>query len=367
MRVLAALLALALAFVAASEPARAARIKDITNVLRARDNQLVGYGLVVGLQGSGDSLRNAIFTEQSLQSMLDRMGVQTKPGAMRVKNVAAVMVTADLPAFVTKGARLDVAVSSLGDASSLMGGTLVMTPLTAPDGATYAVAQGQIIVSGLAAKGEAESLTQGVATVARLPGGAIVEREPPTRLKAGPMALTLKNPDYRTATLIADAINARTRALFGRALAQERDDRTVSIRPPPRGSLARFLAEIGAIEVTPDAPARVVVDARTGAIVIGEGVRVAPAAVTHGGVSVRVTETPQVSQPAPMSNGETAVVPRTEIDAFEKGGQFSLVDGSNLRTLVRGLNGVGVKPTGIIAILQALKSAGALQAELVVQ
>lgn len=363
MRLAAALLALTLAVA----PAQAARVKDITNVLRARDNQLVGYGLVVGLQGSGDSLRNAVFTEQSLQSMLDRMGVQTKPGAMRVKNVAAVMVTADLPAFAAKGSRLDVSVSSLGDASSLMGGTLIMTPLTAPDGATYAVAQGQVIVSGLAAKGEAETLTQGVATAARLPGGAIVEKEPPPRLTGGPMALTLKNPDYRTATLIADAINARTRAIFGRSLAQERDDRTVTLSRPPRGSLTRFLAEIGSIEVTPDAPARVVVDARTGTIVIGEGVRVAPAAVTHGGVTVRVTETPQVSQPAPFSAGETTTVPRTEIDAGEKGGQLSMIDGSNLRTLVRGLNGVGVKPTGIIAILQALKSAGALQAELVVQ
>lgn len=363
MRALAAALALLLALA----PAQAARVKDITNVLRARDNQLVGYGLVVGLQGSGDSLRNAIFTEQSLQSMLDRMGVQTKPGAMRVKNVAAVMVTTDLPAFVTKGARLDVTVSSLGDASSLMGGTLIMTPLTAPDGATYAVAQGQLIVSGLAAKGEAETLTQGVATVARLPGGAIVEKEPPPRLQRGPMALTLKNPDYRTATLVADAINARTRQIFGRPLAQERDDRTIALAHPPRGTLARFLAEIGSIEVTPDAPARVVVDARTGTIVIGEGVRVAPAAVTHGGVTVRVTETPQVSQPPAFSPGETTTVPRTEIEASQSGGQLSMIDGSNLRTLVRGLNGVGVKPTGIIAILQALKSAGALQAELVVQ
>lgn len=361
------LIAAALALLLALGPAQAARVKDITNVLRARDNQLIGYGLVVGLQGSGDSLRNAIFTEQSLQSMLDRMGVQTKPGAMRVKNVAAVMVTADLPAFVAKGSRLDVTVSSLGDASSLMGGTLVMTPLTAPDGATYAVAQGQLIVSGLAAQGQAESVTQGVATVARLPGGAIVEKEAPTRLQAGGLALTLKNPDFRTATLVADAINARTRQIFGKALAQERDDRTVALQHPPRGSLARFLAEIGAIEVTPDAPARVVIDARTGTIVIGDGVRVAPAAVTHGGVTVRVTETPQVSQPPAFSPGETTAVPRTEIDVVEKGGQFSLVEGSNLRTLVRGLNGVGVKPTGIIAILQALKTAGALQAELVVQ
>lgn len=366
-RLAACLLALALTAQAAPAPAQSARVKDIVDVLAARDNQLVGYGLVVGLQGTGDSLRNAVFTEQSMQSMLDRLGVQTKPGAMRVKNVAAVMVTADLPAFVSKGSRLDVAVSSLGDASSLMGGTLVMTPLTGADGATYAVAQGHLIVSGVAAQGQAESLTQGVATVARLPGGAIVEREPPASLQRGPMALTLRNPDYRTATLIADAINTRTRAIFGRALAQERDDRTVMLQRPPRGSLTRFIAEIGSIEVKPDAPARVVIDARTGTIVIGDDVRVAPAAVTQGGVTVRVTEAPEVSQPPAFSPGETVVTPRTRVDAFEKGGQFRLVEGADLRTLVRGLNGVGVKPSGIIAILQALKTAGALQAELVTQ
>jgi flagellar P-ring protein precursor FlgI len=360
--------ALALALVQAlAAPAQAARIKDIVNIQKARDNQLVGYGLVVGLQGTGDSLRNAVFTEQSMQSMLDRMGVAVKPGAMRVKNVAAVMVTADLPAFVPKGARIDVTISSMGDATSLMGGTLIMTPLSAADGATYAVAQGQIIVSGLAAQGANETLTQGVATAARLPSGAIVEREPPGKLAEGPLSLELRNPDYRTATLIADAINVRTRRIFGKNLAQERDLRTVLIAHPPRGSATRFLAEIGDIEVTPDAPARVVVDARTGTIVIGQDVRIAPSAVTHGGVTVRVTETPQVSQPPAFSPGSTVVTSQTDIQADQTGGQLSVIQGSTLRTLVRGLNGVGLKPTGIIAILQALKTSGALQAELVVQ
>lgn len=361
-------LALALAaMLALGAAAQAARIKDVVTAPRMRDNQLVGYGLVVGLQGSGDSLRNATFTEQSLQSMLDRMGVSVKSGALRVRNVAAVVVTADLPPFANRGARLDVTVSSLGDASSLMGGTLVMTPLTAADGQTYAVAQGQLVVSGFAAKGEAESLTQGVPTGARVPNGATIEREPPGALADGPLALELRNPDFRTATQIADAINMHTRRRFGRELARERDHRTVLVARAPRITTARFMAEIGELEVTPDAPARIVVDARTGTIVIGQDVRVSTVAVTHGGVTVRITETPTVSQPAPLSQGETVTVPRTQIEADQAGGQISVLQGSNLRTLVRGLNGVGLKPTGIIAILQALKTAGALQAELVVQ
>lgn len=361
-------LALALALVFAGlAPAEATRIKDVVTAPRMRDNQLVGYGLVVGLAGTGDSLRNAAFTEQSLQSMLDRMGVSVKTGALRVRNVAAVVVTADLPPFANRGGRVDVTVSSLGDASSLMGGTLVMTPLTAADGATYAVAQGPIVVSGLAAKGEAEQLTQGVPTVARLPGGATIEREPPGALADGPLTLELRNPDFRTATMIADAINVYARRRFGRDIARERDHRTVLLARAPKVSAARLMAEIGEIEITPDAPARIVVDARTGTIVIGQDVRVSTVAVTHGGVTVRVAETPQVSQPEPLSQGETVVVPRTQIETDQAGGQISVLQGSTLRTLVRGLNGVGLKPTGIIAILQALKTAGALQAELVVQ
>lgn len=362
------LLALALAAIfGLAAPLEAARIKDVVTAPRMRDNQLVGYGLVVGLSGTGDSLRNAAFTEQSLQSMLDRMGVAVKAGALRVRNVAAVVVTADLPPFANRGARLDVTVSSLGDASSLMGGTLVMTPLTAADGQTYAVAQGQLVVSGFAAKGEAESVSQGVPTAARVPNGGTIEREPPGALADGPLALELRNPDFRTATQIADAINAHTRRRFGRDLARERDHRTVLVARAPQISTARFMAEIGDLEVQPDAPARIVVDARTGTIVIGQDVRVSTVAITHGGITVRVTETPQVSQPAPMSQGETVVTPRTQVEAEQTGGQIAVLQGSNLRTLVRGLNAIGLKPTGIIAILQALKTSGALQAELVVQ
>ncbi len=347
--------------------AQATRIKDIVSTPKMRDNQLVGYGLVVGLQGSGDSLRNAPFTEQSLQSMLDRMGVSVKAGALRTRNVAAVVVTADMPPFANRGSRIDVTVSSMGDAASLMGGTLVLTPLTAADGQTYAVAQGQLVVSGLAAQGQGEQLSQGVPTAARVPGGATVEREPPGALADGPLALELRNPDFRTATLIADAVNAHTRRAYGKDLARERDHRTVLLSRPPRGTAARFLAEIGDIEVAPDAPARVVVDARTGTIVIGQDVKISTVAVTHGGVTVRVTETPVASQPAPLSKGETVVLPRTQIEAEQSGGQIAILNGATLRTLVRGLNNIGLKPTGIIAILQTLKTAGALQAELVVQ
>ncbi|MBK9080775.1 MAG: flagellar basal body P-ring protein FlgI [Rhizobiales bacterium] len=347
--------------------AQATRIKDIVSTPKMRDNQLVGYGLVVGLQGSGDSLRNAPFTEQSLQSMLDRMGVSVKAGALRTRNVAAVVVTADLPPFANRGSRIDVTVSSMGDAASLMGGTLVLTPLTGADGQTYAVAQGQLIVSGLAAQGQGEQLSQGVPTAARVPGGGAVEREPPGALADGPLALELRNPDFRTATLIADAVNAHTRRAYGKDLARERDHRTVLLTRPPRGTAARFLAEIGDIEVAPDAPARVVVDARTGTIVIGQDVKISTVAVTHGGVTVRVTETPVASQPAPLSKGETVVLPRTQIEAEQSGGQIAILNGATLRTLVRGLNNIGLKPTGIIAILQTLKTAGALQAELVVQ
>jgi flagellar P-ring protein precursor FlgI len=344
------------------------RIKDIAGVQGVRDNQIVGYGLVVGLQGSGDSLRNAAFTEQSLQSMLDRMGVNVRGGALRTRNVAAVIVTADLPPFAGRGSRIDVTVSSLGDASSLMGGTLVMTPLAGADGATYAVAQGQVTVSGFAAVGQSETLTQGVPTTGRIANGALIEREVTTGAQdPGPLALELKNPDFKTAVQIVDAINAYATRRFGRRVAQERDSRVVRLARPAGVSTARFIAEIGDLTVEPDTPARVVVDARTGTVVIGQDVQISTVAVTHGNLTVRITETPEVSQPGPLSNGQTVVTAQTAVSAGESGGQMRIVGGANLRTLVRGLNQIGLKPTGIIAILQAIKSAGALQADLVVQ
>lgn len=370
MRALLAIAALALALAALSaDPAAATRIKDITSVQGVRENQLIGYGLVIGLQGTGDTLRNAPFTEQALQSMLDRMGVNVDSVPLRARNVAAVTVTAELPAFVGVGSRIDVTVGSIGDASSLMGGTLLVTPLMGGDGIAYAVAQGPIAVSGFALEGQAETLTQGVPTGGRIPNGAIVERQVPAQVGSeGRLVLELRNPDFRTAANIADAVNAFTKARYGKASASDRDLRTVVVAKPAKVSMSRFLAEIGDLQVKADAPARVVVDQRTGTVVIGQNVQVSTVAMAHGNLTVRVTETPEVSQPKPFSEtGETVVVPRTTIEAEQGSGHLALVEGTDLQTLVHGLNRVGLKPTDIISILQAIKTAGALQADLVVQ
>lgn len=362
-----ALLLAALALLAA-EPAGATRIKDITNVRGIRDNQLVGYGLVVGLQGTGDTLRNAPYTEQAMQSMLDRMGVNVQGVPLRARNVAAVTVTADLPPFAGIGSRIDVNISSIGDATSLKGGTLIVTPLMGGDAQTYAVAQGPIAVSGFEAQGAAETLTQGVPTAGRIPNGAIVERQVPGGLgDLGALVLELENPDFKTATLIADAINAYASGRYGARAARERDMRSVALTRPAKVTTARFLAEIGELPIRPDTPARVVIDQRTGTVVIGQNVAISTVAMAHGNMTVRVTETPLVSQPNPFSDGETAIVPRTTIDAQEEPGHLAVVGGTDLQTLVHGLNRVGLKPSDIISILQAIKTAGALQAELIVQ
>jgi flagellar P-ring protein precursor FlgI len=344
------------------------RLKDITSLRGMRENQLVGYGLVVGLSGTGDSFRNSTFTDQALQSMLDRMGISTRNAQARPRNVAAVIVTADLPPLMTKGTRIDVTVSSLGDSTSLMGGTLIMTPLTGPDGETYAVAQGQVSISGFAAQGQAETLTQGVPTAGRISNGAIVEREVPGRLSdIATLVLELKNPDFKTAIQIVDAVNGFTSRRYGANAAREQDNRNVVLTRPAKVSTVRFMSEIGDLLVEPDLPARVVVDARTGTIVIGQDAQISTVAVTHGNITVRVTETPNVSQPAPRSGGQTTVTAQTNVSADQSGGQMAIVGGANLRQLVRGLNQIGLKPSGIISILQAIKAAGALQAELVVQ
>ncbi len=344
------------------------RIKDMTAIQGVRDNQLVGYGLVIGLQATGDSLRNSPFTEQSMRSMLDRMGVDVAAGTIRSRNVAAVIVSATLPPFVGKGTRIDVTVSSLGDAASLAGGTLVMTPLVAADGNAYAVAQGPVAVSGFASTGQAESLTQGVPTSGRIPNGALIERELTGDFNGLPqLVLQIRNPDFRTAVAIADAINEFAKQNYGEAIASEQDLRTVLVKRPAQVSASRLMADIGNLAVEPDNPARIVIDERTGTIVIGEKVKLARIAVTHGNLTVRITETPTVSQPQPLSDGVTAVEPATTISANQAGGQLAILEGPDLQTLVDGLNKIGLKPTGIIAILQAIKTAGAIQAELVVQ
>lgn len=344
------------------------RIKDIATLQSARDNQLVGYGLVIGLQGSGDSLRNSPYTEQSIRAMLENLGIALEGGRARAKNVAAVVVTANLPAFVEAGARIDVNVSSLGDATSLTGGTLVMTPLKAADGQIYAVAQGTVSVSGFAAQGQAEKLTQGVPTAGRVPNGGIVERRVAGEFAdLGAMTLQLRNADFSTAVMIADVINQYAKDRFGKPVASEQDSRTVIIRKPQGISAARFVAELENLLVVADAPARVVVDERTGTIVIGQDVRISKVAISHGTLTVRITEMPKVVQPEPFSKGQTAVEPYTSIDASRPDARVAVIDGPDLETLVSGLNRLGVKPDGIIAILQGIKSAGALQADLVVQ
>ena len=344
------------------------RIKDIATLQGVRDNQLVGYGLVIGLKGSGDTLRNSPFTEQSLQSMLDSLGVNVRETRLRTRNVAAVVVTAEMPSFIGKGSTIDISVSSLGDATSLAGGTLVATPLLGADGQIYAVAQGPVAVSGFAERGAAESLTQGIPTVGRIPNGGLIERNLPAKFSQIPdLVLELSNPDFKTAVRITDAINRYTRERYGVRVAKERDYRSVDLTPPPKVSLTRFIAEIESIRVRPDQSAKVVIDERTGTVVIGKDVQISTVAITHGNLTVRISEAPEVSQPAPFSQGETVVVPRTYVDAQETGGRLAVVGGTDLPTLVRGLNRIGLRPTGIIAILQAIKTAGALQAELVVQ
>jgi flagellar P-ring protein precursor FlgI len=345
----------------------AVRIKDIASIRGVRDNQLLGYGLVVGLQGTGDTLNNSPFTQQAIQNMFDRMGLIVRGANLRNRNVAAVIVTADMPPAVAVGSRIDITVSSLGDASSLLGGTLMLTTLSGTDGQVYASAQGAVSVTGFGVAGQSETLSQGVPTAGRIANGALIEKALPPIVDEGVLTLELKNPDYNTAVRIADAINAFTGGRFGRRVAHEQDLRSVALLRPQQISATRFVAEIGDLLVEPDTVARVVIDSRSGTVVIGQDVQISPVAVTHGTLSVRVTETPQVSQPNPFSKGQTVVTSQTQIDAQQQGGQIAIVGGASLRTLVAGLNRVGLKPDGIIAILQAIKTAGALQADLVVQ
>ncbi len=361
------ILAVGIAF-QASDTMADARIKDITTVRGIRANQLIGYGLVTGLKGTGDSLRNAPFTEQSMNSMLERMGVNIRGLGARTRNIAAVMVTAELPAFSVGGNRIDVTVTSLGDAASLAGGALIMTPLSGADNNVYAVAQGSVTISGFEAKGQNESVTHGVPTAGRIAGGGLVERDAPGLSgSVTVIRLELANPDFSTAIAIVDVVNDYTQRNFKTRLAREAGPSSVSVDLPRGKSAGRFLAELGALRVNPDVPARVIVDERTGTIVISRNVKVSRVAVTHGNLTVRVTETPSVSQPPPFSKGETVVTNETQVAPSQEKGNFTVVEGVDLQTLVSGLNRMGLKPPGIIAILQAIKSSGALQAELVVQ
>jgi flagellar P-ring protein precursor FlgI len=340
------------------------RIKDLTDIEGIRDNQLIGYGLVVGLNGTGDGLNNSPFTRQSLQAMLERLGVNIRGAQLRTGNVAAVMVTGNLPAFATQGTRVDVVVSALGDAKSLQGGTLLVTPLLGADGNVYAVAQGTVAVAGFQAEGDAAKIVRGVPTVGRISNGAVVEREIDFALnRLTTLRLALRNPDLTTAKRIAGAVND----FIGADAAETIDRATVSLTVPAKfhGNIVALLAEIEPLQVEPDQPAKVVIDERSGIIVLGRDVRVATVAVAQGNLTVTISEAPMVSQPAPFSEGETRVVPRSRVTVQEEGRKLGLVnEGVSLRELVDGLNALGVGPRDLISILQAIKAAGAIQAEI---
>ncbi len=346
-------------------PAHAtSRIKDLANIEGVRQNQLIGYGLVVGLNGTGDTLNNIPFTRQSLQAMLERMGVNIRGATIRTGNVAAVMVTGNLPAFATQGTRMDVTVSAMGDSKNLQGGTLLVTPLLGADGNVYAVAQGSLAIGGFAAEGAAASVTRGVPTVGRIANGAIIEREVEFALNRLPnVRLALRNADFTTAKRIAAAVND----FLGTKTAEPVDPSTVQLSIPAefKGNVVALLTEIEQLQVEPDLAAKIVIDERSGIIVMGRDVRVATVAVAQGNLTVSISESPQVSQPAPLSRGQTVVTPRTRVGVQEDGKKLALVkDGVSLQQLVDGLNGLGIGPRDLISILQAIKAAGAIQADI---
>jgi flagellar P-ring protein precursor FlgI len=369
-RTFTAAIAAALILVGAASPAlvspahATSRIKDLANIEGVRQNQLIGYGLVVGLNGTGDTLNNIPFTRQSLQAMLERLGVNIRGQQIRTGNVAAVMVTANLPAFGTQGTRIDVTVSALGDSKSLQGGTLLVTPLLGADGNVYAVGQGSLAISGFQAEGEAAKIVRGVPTVGRISNGAIIEREIEFALnRLGQVRLSLRNPDFTTARRIASAVND----FIGTPTAEPLDPSTVQLTVPQKfqGNVVALLTEIEQLQVEPDLSARVVIDERSGIIVMGRDVRVSTVAVAQGNLTVTITEAPQVSQPQPFSRGQTRVVPRTRIGVQEDGRRLAVVrEGVSLQQLVDGLNALGIGPRDLISILQAIKAAGAIQADI---
>ena len=342
----------------------ASRIKDLASFEGVRQNQLIGYGLVVGLNGSGDTLNNIPFTKQSLTAMLERLGVNIRGQTLRTGNVAAVMVTANLPPFGTQGTRVDVTVSALGDSKSLQGGTLLVTPLLGADGNVYAVAQGSVAIGGFSAEGEASKVTKGVPTVGRISNGALIEREIDFALnRLGQLRMALRNPDFTTAKRIATAVND----FIGQPTAEPLDPSTVQLSIPPKyhGNVVELITEIEQLQVEPDLPAKIVIDERSGVIVMGRDVRVSMVAVAQGNLTVAITETPEVSQPAPFSRGQTRVVPRTQVGVTEDGKKLAVVrDGVSLQHVVDGLNALGIGPRDMISILQAIKASGAIQADI---
>ena len=350
----------------AATSAHAIRIKDIAAFDGARGNQLVGYGLVVGLNGSGDS-QQTIFPVQSIVNMLERMGMTVPRAGITVKNVAAVMVTATLPPFAKQGNRIDVLVSSMGDATSISGGTLIMTPLKGGDNFVYAVAQGSVLTNAFAFAGQGASAQKNHPTAGQIPNGALVERELPNVLAGkSTLRLNLGQADFTTASRIAAAINDKFRA----PVATTVDPGTVSLKIPEEyaNRTVEFVAALETLEVRPDVPAKVVLNERTGTIVMGENVRLSTVAVSHGNLSLVIKETPQVSQPTPLSTGgTTVVVPRTDLKVQEESRRLTVMpEGASIGDVVRALNLLGVTPRDLIGILQAVKASGALQADLMI-
>jgi flagellar P-ring protein FlgI len=341
----------------------AIRIKDIASFMGDRSNQLIGYGLVVGLNGTGDKDKTK-FTINTLANLLDNMGIHVDPKDVKVKNVAAVMVTANFPPFLRSGSRIDIQVSSTGDATSLEGGTLLMTPLKGPDGQVYAVAQGPLTLGGFSAAGAGASVTKNHPTVGFISGGALVEREVPNRFgETRQLMLVLKTPDFSTVKQIAQSINA---ALGGNG-AHAVDAATIKLDVPAQEGtgLVDMISQVENLQIQPDVVAKVIVNERTGTVVMGDNVRISPVAIAHGGLTVQISEEPVVSQPLPLSQGKTAVMPNTQVQVQEKKGSLALVgSGVTIAQVVKGLNSIGVTPRDLITILQAIKAAGALQAEL---
>lgn len=341
------------------------RIKDVADFEGVRENQLVGYGLVVGLAGTGDSLRNSPFTRQSLAAMLERLGVNATNGNLNTRNVAAVMVTSNLPPFASQGSRIDVTVSALGDARSLAGGQLLVTPLMGADQQVYAVAQGPLAIGGFSASGgSGSSVTRGVPTAGRIASGALVEREIAFDIAGQQeLRLALRNPDFTTAQRIAAVINGAV----GEETARAANPGSVVLRRPSAfaGDMVSLVGRIESLEVEVDSPARIVIDESSGIVVMGENVKVSTVAIAQGNLTISIQEDPFVSQPAPFSRGETVVAPSSTVEVDEEAGGLVVVPGGvPLRQLVNGLNALGVTPRDMISILQALKASGAIQAEI---
>lgn len=350
---------------AGGQAAASSRIKDIADFEGVRENQLVGYGLVVGLNGTGDNIKSINFAKESLISMLDQLGINARDGQLKSKNIAAVMVTASLPPFARQGSRIDVMVSAMGDAKSLQGGTLIATPLSGANGEVYAVAQGQIATGSVSAQGNNASVTRGVPTSGRIANGAIIENEIDFALDSlKNIRIALRNPDFTTARRISDAINA----MLGQPASKALDPATVDLQIPQEyeDKIVDLMTKVEQLQVQPDQLAKVVIDESSGIIVIGKDVKINRLAIAQGNLTIKISEIPMVSQPLPFSNGTTVTQNVTAIDVNEEvNSKLSVLDtGVNLQELVDGLNALGVTPRDLISILQAVKASGALQADI---